>query len=77
MGQMPKLTIQNHHAGRRHEGALPPAELRARVTAKANFLRALPETARRLGVPDRAIEIACARCEDAARRVEAMGGGNR
>lgn len=51
---------------------MDPAELRTALAAKANFLRALPETARRLGVADRTIEMACARHEDAARGVEAL-----
>ena len=52
-------------------GVMDPIDLKARVAAKENLLRALPETARRLGVADRVIERACARHEDAARRVEA------
>jgi serine/threonine-protein kinase HipA len=57
------------------EGVMDPAELRAVLAAKANFLHALPETARDLGVADRTIERACAQHEEAARAVEALARG--
>jgi hypothetical protein len=53
------------------EGVMDPAVLRERAAAKANFLRSLPATARRLGVAERVIEVACARHEEAARGAKA------
>lgn len=55
------------------KGVMEPVDLRGEVAAKADLLRAIPEVARRLGVPDRAIEVACAGHEDAARRAQAAG----
>jgi len=54
------------------EGVMAPAELRAVLVAKANFLRALPETARKLGVAADTVARACTRHEDAARGVERL-----
>lgn len=54
------------------EGIMDAAELRGALRAKANFLRALPETARSLGVADTTITAAIQRHEYAARGVAAL-----
>lgn len=54
------------------KGVMAADELRASLAAKANFLLALPETARAYGVSAQVIEKACSRHEDAARRVEGL-----
>lgn len=53
-------------------GVMDPVDLRAAIAAKADQLRALPETARKLGLEDRVVELAFRRHADVARMAEAV-----
>jgi serine/threonine-protein kinase HipA len=57
------------------EGVMDAADLKAALATKHNFLRALPDTARRLGIADATIERAFTRLDDLVRALEAIGRG--